>query len=483
MATNGKKRSLEQWVGLIRDQEMPIFGHTVQSIVSVAENDEAPAAQLASVVLKDASMTTRVLKLANSIYFNPQRQPMSTISRAVIVLGFNSVRNMCLSISLVDAFVRGNARDRLTQSLARAIHAAVQARSIAIEREDESPEEVFIATLLFHIGDMAFWCFSGEAGDQLDTVMQQPGYTKEQAQDEVLGFRLKSLSTSLAQEWHLNPLLLETLSHPRDAGQRGQNITLAHDVAEAAEKHGWESPETQAAIQAIAKLAGSSSKNTADQIHRNAREAADIATYYGAASAAHAIPLPGSDSHAKSSAHPPIEYPQPDGMLQLKILRELSMLLENGSDLNMIMEMVMEGIYRGVGMDRVLFAILTPDKKGLRAKFVLGQDNEKLQSSFHFTRLPNVRNIFFEAIDKECSLLIDCDKRKELCAVVNSSVTSIIGKRPFLISTIAINGKGIGILFADRALSEREIDEETMESFKHFAKQANMGLSLIASRR
>lgn len=483
MATNNKKRSLEQWVSLIKDQEMPIFGHTVQSIVSVAENDDAPAAQLASVVLKDASMTTRVLKLANSIYFNPQRQPMSTISRAVIVLGFNTVRNMCLSISLVDAFVRGNARDRLTHSLARAIHAAVQARSIAIEREDSSPEEVFIATLLFHIGDMAFWCFSGEAGDQLDSVMQQPGYTAEQAQEEVLGFRLKSLSTQLAQEWHLNPLLQETLTRPRDAGKRGQNITLAHEVAEAAEKHGWESPEAQQVIQEIAKLAGSSSKNTADQIHRNAREAADIATYYGAANAARAIPLPGSAGSTQRQTEPAIEYPQPDGMLQLKILRELSMLLENGSDLNVIMEMVMEGIYRGVGMDRVLFAMLTPDKKGLRAKFVLGQDNEKLQHSFHFTRLPTARNIFFDIVDKESTLLIDCDKRRELATVVTSSVTSVIGKRPFLVSTVAINGRGIGLLFADRALSEREIDEESVESFKHFAKQANMGLTLLASRR
>ena len=482
MATNNKKRSLEQWVSLVKDQEMPIFGHTVQSIVSVAENDDAPAAQLASVVLKDASMTTRVLKLANSIYFNPQRQPMSTISRAVIVLGFNTVRNMCLSISLVDAFVHGNARDRLTHSLARAIHAAVQARSIAIEREDDSPEEVFIATLLFHIGDMAFWCFSGETGDQLDNVMQQPGYTAEQAQDEVLGFRLKSLSSHLAQEWHLNPLLQVALTHPRDAGKRGENITLAHKVAEAAEKHGWESPEAQQVIQEIAKLAGSSSKNSADQIHRNAREAADIATYYGAANAAQAIPLPGSAGSAQLQAEPPIEYPQPDGMLQLKILRELSMLLENGSDLNVIMEMVLEGIYRGVGMDRVLFAMLTPDKKGLRAKFVLGQDNEKLQHSFHFTRLPTARNIFFDIVDKESSQLIDCDKRRELATVVTSSVTSVIGKRPFLISTVAINGRGIGLLFADRALSEREIDEESVESFKHFAKQANIGLTLLASR-
>jgi HD-like signal output (HDOD) protein len=475
---------MEQWVTLIRDQEMPIFGHTVQNIVSVAEDDDAPAARLASVVLKDASLTTRVLRLVNSIYYNPQRQPMSTISRAVIVLGFNTVRNMCLSISLVDAFVRGNAREHLTHALARAIHAAVQARSIAIARGDNSPEEIFIATLLYHIGDMAFWCFSGDAGEELDNLMKQPGYTAEQAQQEVLGFHLKSLSNSLAQEWHLSQLLQEVLLRPRDAGERGRNITLAHEVAEAAELHGWDSLETEQVIQEIAKLSGSSSKNSSDQILHNAREAAEIATFYGAASAAQAIPLPGAGGKIKPlEPEPVIDYPQPDGMLQLKILRELSMQLDNGTDLNMIMEMIMEGIYRGVGMDRVLFAMLTPDKKGLRAKFSLGHGNVKLQNSFHFTRLPEVRNIFFDVVDKECSLLIDCEQRKELCRLVNSSVTSVIGKHPFLVSTIAINGRGIGLLFADRALSGRTIDEESVASFKHFAKQANMGLTLLASRR
>ena len=107
---------------------MPIFGHTVQRIISVAEDDDASANQLAQVVLQDASMTTRVLKLVNTTYYKTREESISTISRAVVLLGFDTVRNMCLSISLVDAFVRGNARDHLTYELAR-----------AIDRGDNSP--------------------------------------------------------------------------------------------------------------------------------------------------------------------------------------------------------------------------------------------------------------------------------------------------------------------------------------------------------
>lgn len=486
MVSPKKKPSLSHWIRTIQDEEMPIFGHTVQDISNVADNDMAPAAQLAKVVLQDASMTTRVLKLANSICYNPQSQRISTVSRAVTVLGFNTVRNMCLSITLVDALVRGKAHTYLTRTLARAIHSAVQANSIAIANNDESPEEVFIATLLYHIGEMAFWCFGGSAIDELDEALQEPNTTPEQAQRKVLGFLLTELSAGLANEWRLNTLLQQVLNHPRDAGRRGQTIFLAHQIAESAERYGWHSPETIALQEKIAKFSGISNKECRERLHKNAIASAEIATTYGTTSAASAIPLPG-DTHPNSS---PVlspealaKFPQPDGALQLKVLRELSLLLESGSDFNIIMEMAMEGIHRGVGMDRVLFALITPDKKGLRAKFALGHESEAFSKAFHFTRISDQRQILFENIATGGHMLVDVRKKPELKLAITNSMTSIIGDKPFLIASIEVNGRGIGLLFADRAPSGRELDDECVESFRHFSNQASMGLSLIASRR
>lgn len=481
-----KKRSLAEWVSHISGEEMPIFGHTVQSVISVAEDEDAPASHLARVVLQDASMTARVLKLANSTYYNPREQGISTISHAVVVLGFNTVRNMCLSISLVDSFVRGNARDRLTRELARAIHAAVQARDIAVSREDDSPEEVFIATLLYHIGDMAFWCFSGDLGDELDALMQQPGYTPEQAQEELLGFRLKQLSSSLAQEWRLNTLLQETLRRGTAKDPRSRNIGLAHELAKCAEKSGWHSPAAQEVIQRIAKMTGGSVKGLTEQLHHNAREAAHIAGYFGAAYAAKAIPLPGSyaeEAIREVPAEPLPAFPEPDGMLQLKILRELATMLEEAKDFNMIMEQVLEGIYRGIGMDRVLFALITPDRKGIRAKYGLGHKQDEMTQRFHFTRLPEQPNLLFEVLAKGRGQWFDEQQHPELKPLVGASLTSVLGRVPFFVAPIEVHGNRIGLIYADRGPSQRPLDQEAFDSFMHFAKQANMGLTLIASRK
>ncbi len=476
------KSSLDTWVERIRDQEMPIFGHTVQSIINVAEDDEAPAATLARVVLQDASMTTRVLKLANTIYYNPRSQGINTISRAVVVLGFNAVRNMCLSISLVDSLVHGAARERLTHELARAIHAAVQSRALAIERGDESPEEVFIATLLYHLGEMAFWCFSGEEGDELDALMEQPGYTPEQAQDELLGFRFPQLTSNLVQEWRLNDLLLETLNHPRKQGVRGKTITYSHQLAEGAEQYGWSSNETSTVIKQMSELTGASEKELAKQLHQNARDAAQIASYYGASAAAQAIPIPGEQDSELPEELDVVHYPEPDGMLQLKILRELSQLLDKKSDFNLIMELVLEGIYRGVGCDRTLFALMTPDRKSLRGKFALGQESEPFAARFQFTVHPQQPNIFFHALESGNALWADAEHHPELKRFLSAAVTRTVGQKPFYVAPIVINDRGIGLIYADRALSDRPLDEEGFESFQHFAKQASMGLTLLTGK-
>ncbi len=474
------KPSLAEWVSRISEEEMPIFGHTVQQIISVADNDEAPAAELAKVVLKDASMTARVLKLVNTIHYNPRRQSVSTISRAVVVLGFKTVQNLCLSIALVDALVEGRARDRLHEELALSIHAAVQARAIALTRGDDSPEEVFIATLLYHLGDLAFWCFGGDTAEQLDGLEKQPGYTPQSAQEELLGFRLKQLTTSLAEEWDLNPLLLTTLKRPRDAGERGGCITLSRSIAEAAAEHGWSAPDTLQQAAAMGKHCGKGPKEMSHQLHRAAREAAEIAGFFGAAAAAKLIPVPGDQAEVEEAEIKADSHPEPDGMLQLKILRELSQMLDTSADLNLVMELVLEGIYRGVGMDRALFALLTPDRKGLRAKYALGEDGESFSQRFHFTQHPQQPNIFFQVLERGAGGWVDNHRQPQYAPLLPASVTAVIGRSPFFVAPLRINDRTIGIIYADRALSGRDLDEDSFENFQHFAKQASMGLSFIA---
>ena len=171
-------------------------------------------------------------------------------------------------------------------------------------------------------------------------------------------------------------------------------------------------------------------------------------------------------------------FPQPDGMLQLRILRELSALLEGKADTNIVMELVLEGIFRGIGMDRTLFALLTPDRSELRAKFMLGGSRENLAQHFRF-RL-NTGHVFSHVIENQLPLWVDVKNHPELERLVTAEVVAVTGRLPFYVAPIVINHRTIGLFYADRALSGRPLDVESYESFKHFTQQANLGLSHLA---
>ena len=489
-----QKSGLEAWLEVIRDQKMPIFEQTVHHILSIAEDDLAPASALASVVLQDASLTTRLLKLANSIAYNPSTTAISTVTRAVIVLGFDAVRDMCLTLTLVDTLLQGPAKARLERELAHAMHAATQARALAIVRGDKSPEEVFIATLLYRVGELAFWCFGNEHCERVEQLAKQPGITLETAQERVLGFRLSQLSRRLVHEWRLTDLLKEAIDSPARQDPRIQTVMLGHQIARGASEHGWQSEEIDRLVRRAARLVDIPETDARKLLQDKAAAAFGMANDCGAASAARLIPLPdeyrslldgmSAEPDDASPVETPPPHPAPDSRLQLSILRELNSAIESPRcDFNVIMELVLEGLYRGVGMDRVIFALMTPDRRGLKAKHALGLLDEAVIAAFQFARPATGTNILFETLERQLPRLVTPAERERDPRLVPEGLVAIMGIVPFMIAPIIISQKSIGLFLADRGLSRRPLDPESFEEFKHFVQQANLGLTLAQSRQ
>ncbi|MBI1196081.1 MAG: HDOD domain-containing protein, partial [Gammaproteobacteria bacterium] len=83
-----EQRDLDFWVRQLSDREMPAFASTARVIAGEASRGDQSATELAEVIFQDASMTTRLLRAANSFFYNPGNTPISTVSRAIVLLGF-----------------------------------------------------------------------------------------------------------------------------------------------------------------------------------------------------------------------------------------------------------------------------------------------------------------------------------------------------------------------------------------------------------
>ncbi len=475
---------LAGWVAKLAEEEMPIFAQTVSEINRILGKEEYSSLALARVILQDPSMTAKVLKLANSAFYNPGNTAISTISRAVVVLGFNAVQAICISIAVIESLLRGNAKDRVQRELARSIHAATQARSLALAMKESASEEVFIAALLLNLGQMAFWCFAGPEGDDLDSALStstDPDPTE--VEKRVLGFKLMHLTAALADEWKLTPLVGEALKGKASKDPKGRCIDIGHQIARESE-NGWTTNEMKKVATEAAKLVGKNVNEMGVMLQAIAEEAVTTAKSMGAGTAAKMIPVSRKDESSNESTwDAEQEWVQPDPMLQLKILREITSMMMSKPDINVILEMVLEGIHRGVGMDRTVLALVAPRRTLVKAKFVLGQDRLKFTEKFLFELGTRPQNLFSQLMDKPRSVWVSDYAAPEWNGQLFGAIFEAIDRAKFFAEPVVFAGQTIGIFYADRHPSKREMDVEAFESFKLFVHQANLGLDHVARQR
>lgn len=185
---------LQAWIDRLNQAELPALAAVVQDLHRLSQADRASVQQLADVLLRDASLTSKVLRVGNSAYYNPSQESIRTISRAIVLIGFDNVRLIGMSVCLIDSLLAKAPREQLQMLLARSFHAAVQARNIAGYVLSRSEEEVFIAALLHTVGELAFWASGGAQADELAVALERPGMDPDEAVREVLGTSFRQLT-------------------------------------------------------------------------------------------------------------------------------------------------------------------------------------------------------------------------------------------------------------------------------------------------
>ena len=468
---------LEEWTRRINEEEMPVFAHTARSIAAASTEEDTSIANLAHLILRDSTMTARVLRLANSVLFNPSGQPINTISRAIVLLGFNSVRSMALSIALLEPLLKGVQHEHALEEMARSFHAAVQARGLAQQRGSAEPEAVFFAALLSRLGKMAFWCFPYGRANDMDEAYRN-WEDPDKAEQSVLGFTLKELSTSLNNEWNLSRLLSDYLSENKPTNKTIHDLDYANNLVASVED-GWGGIKTNDCIKKIAEHLELSLDEVKELVQRNAHEAALTAKEYGAEAVIKYIPLPVAGEEDDSQQE--INVPHlADQSLQMDILRELTTMLHEKADLNAILGTISEGIYRALGMERTIIAFTSPQNNILRAKYTLGDEKDKFKNCFNVSL--NEANIFSAILKDRHAFWLNDKTRKNSLPLITNPIRQCLDVLEFFAMPIWVNGHGRGLIYADCKRSGRKLTIEEFHTFTQFSEYASIAFDLLASQ-
>ncbi len=467
--------SLNEWTHVLCNVEMPIFSNTALKIHDILNDHKKGATELASVILHDPNLTVKLLKISNTPHYNPSRQKIVTVSLAIILIGCEVIRQLTLVCSFFESILSPINKQQANEEIAQAIHAAVHAKSIAMAINDPSPEEIFIATLLNHIGSISFWCFCGEQGERIQELINKGNYSREDAEKKVLGFKLTELSACLSKAWKLGGLIEESIKPGAlSKSPRVGLVQLGYEITEALKENAG-ARKYDDCVRKIERLTNQSKQVITERLKKNTNTASDIASQFGATDAA--MLIQSSLNRSVGSAEPSSAVDKKQ--LQLQILQAITSLISDQRDINLLLETVLEGIYRGIGMDRAIFSLLAPDKQSLIEKLSLGWRKKSYEDKVIFNISEKPPNLFFHAMSSSQAFWARPSVNSKLYTLHDIHV---VGKNESFMMPIFLNKKPIGLIYTDCGISDRPLSEEDFIAFKHFVQHANIGIPYILGR-
>ena len=475
------KKGIKYWVHKLTKQNMPVVGKVMAELNSLTGSDEADASQLAEVILRDPNLTSHVLRVANSVHYNYSNTPINTISRAIVLIGFKGMRAVCISLLMIDSLTGKGEKERLLQLIAQGLHAATQARDLVKLHDDEAAEEVFIAGLLYNLGEMAFLASETVSSKDPD-ILSPDAKVRSAAMERMLGTSFKSITRSLAKQWNLGDTLIQALSPSSASSKSVQAVIIGERMSRASLK-GWDSGPVKKVVDEIAHFSKLLPEQCFEMAQESAERAADIALQYGVADASVLIPgkeLTVSSSHGGESAYKTQAHKimRGDAQLQLNILRELTSAASEHADVNTVFQMLAEGMHRGIGLERVVIAFLL--RRNATAKYVLGDETNNWREVFDFDVGPYSENIFTYAIEATGATWINQDFIDKKRRLFTEDIARVTGERQSFIYVIQVGKRTPALVYADRGDFGGKLSEDQFDSFCHFAEQAQLSLNVLS---
>ena len=192
---------------------MPAFPKSVQRVLELTRDVNSTPKDLVEVIDKDPVLTVKILKVVNSAYYSLPKQ-ITSVSHSVVYLGFNTIKNLALSIAAIGMLPKTNeAGFDGQQYLQHSLATAAIAKQLALKLDDADPMDCFIAGLLHDFGKVVLAQFMAKEFRVALDVSKQQGTSLHLALREVIEVDHAVVGAMLVEKWRFAPKLVETIRH------------------------------------------------------------------------------------------------------------------------------------------------------------------------------------------------------------------------------------------------------------------------------
>lgn len=200
---------------ILTSAELPTLPVVAAKLLELTSSDDAPFNDIVSLITQDTALSAKILKVANSAFYNFPRQ-IASINQAASLLGVNAVRSLTLSFSFLAMGKKlQDSRFDFDQFWERALVGATAAKLIAEQGTRVNTDEIFTIGLLQNIGQLIFAITIPARYAQ---VRQQLDADKNDRSDlaleeEYLGLSHAVTGFEIAQYWGLPPIMLAAIRY------------------------------------------------------------------------------------------------------------------------------------------------------------------------------------------------------------------------------------------------------------------------------
>jgi len=218
-----------------RIDNLPTLPQVVVEVNRLMQDPDVSLQQVGELIEKDLALAPRILKLVNSSFFGLSTR-ISSISRAVVLLGFNTVRSALFSVAVIDAMASG--RDdglfNIQSFWKHSLTVAVISRYISQQTGLADKENAFTAGLLHDIGKIVLWQHFNPWFKAIHEKAVREGLPLFRIEDQEGDFSHAAIGAHLAQKWQLPEVLCRAIRFhhrpTRDANAAPEGIIHVADI-------------------------------------------------------------------------------------------------------------------------------------------------------------------------------------------------------------------------------------------------------------
>ena len=190
------------WERTRRQGDMPGFTKAINAILASMRGEDERDFSMTETVLTDPVLTQKVLRLANSSMYSAFGQRVNTISKAVLVLGTETIGHLALGLKLIEELSRSTPDTEAAHiEMEKAVLAGMVAQQLALNAHSRDPEEAVVCSILHSLGRMMITFYMPERWTKMRESGGEGG--EDCAAEGVLGLTLEEVGRATAAYWGL----------------------------------------------------------------------------------------------------------------------------------------------------------------------------------------------------------------------------------------------------------------------------------------